>query len=147
MTDTRYQNSETSTGGARGKAGQKLQGAKSSAGDAAQRAAQAIESNPLAVLAGGLAVGIAAGALIPRSERERQALDPVGRRLAEGAVAALAAAKDTGKDRLASSLLNRDVAAESAKQVFGSAVAAAKEATSKPTGAASANAPVAPSVA
>lgn len=153
MTDTRTYSDTTAdssnTTGVRAKTGQKLQGVKSSAGDTAQRASQAIETNPLAVLAGGLVAGIAAGALIPRSERERQALAPVGRRLAEGAVAALAAAKDTGKDRLNASILSRDVAAESAKQVFGSALAAAKEATTKPSagGTAGANTPQAPTVA
>lgn len=131
MTDTRTSGAHSTTGT---KAG------------SAKRAAQTIETNPLAVLAGGLVAGMAAGALIPRSEREREALAPVGRRLAEGAVAALTAAKDTGKDRLAASLLNKDVAAESAKQVFGSALAAAKEATSKPTGE-TANTPTAPTVA
>jgi hypothetical protein len=123
MTDTFSNDGMTTTsqttGGLRGRAAQKLQGARGSA-------TGAISSNPLAVLAGGLAVGVVAGALLPRSERERAALDPIGRRLSEGAAAALTAAKDTGKERLNTSILSRDIAQESAKKIFQSAMTAAK---------------------
>ena len=130
MSDTQ---GKATPSGPRGKAAKALKSATSNTADAAQRAVGAIESNPLAVLAGGLAVGIAAGALLPRGERERKALAPVGRRLAEGATAAFAAAKETGKERLNGSILTREAATESARKVLGSALSAAKEATSKPT--------------
>ena len=137
MTDTNT--TGRSAADLRDRATQKVEGARSTA-------AEAIATNPLAVLAGGLAVGVVAGALIPRGERERAALDPIGRRLSEGAAAALAATKETGKERLTASLFSKDVAQESAQKIFQSAVTAAKEAGSTPE-IGSANAPQAPTIA
>jgi hypothetical protein len=137
MTDINNNTGSTS-GGLRGRASERLQGASSTATDV-------IATNPLAVLAGGLAVGVVAGALLPRSERERRALDPLGRRIAEGATAAFAAAKDTGKERLNASILSKDAATESARQIFQSAVSAAKEANAGQ--AQTANTPQAPTIA
>ena len=113
------------------RATERLEGARDATSDVAARAVDAIEANPLVALAGGVAAGLVAGALIPRSEREKAVLQPVGRRLAEGATAAIAAAKATGKEHLSASVMSRDAAKEGARQVFGSALAAAKEASSK----------------
>lgn len=99
--------------------------------EAAQRAKSAIETNPIGVLAGGLAVGLVAGALVPRSEREREALGTLGARLAEGAFAAGAAAKQSGKEQLSAALFSRDGAREGVAKVMESAVSAAKEAGTK----------------
>jgi hypothetical protein len=85
-----------------------------------------LEANPLSVLVGGLAAGIVAGAVIPRSERERSALAPLGKRLAEGATAAVAAAKETGKEQMSGATLSRDAAKETARKVFESALGAAR---------------------
>lgn len=104
---------------------------KAKAHDATVRAKEAIETNPLGLLAGGLAVGLVAGALVPRSEREKQALDALGRRLAEGAVAAAAAAKQSGKEQLSAALFSRDGAREGVAKVMESAVTAAKDAGAK----------------
>ncbi|MGK6319806.1 hypothetical protein [Sphingomonas sp. DT-204] len=87
---------------------------------------EAIESNPVAVVAGGLAVGLVAGALIPRSDREREALRPLGKRIADGAKAAVAAARETGKEQLSASIAGRDAAKEGVRKVFESAVGAAR---------------------
>ena len=118
-------------GGANGKPAGRRETAKANARDAAHSAKEAIETNPLGLLAGGLAVGIVAGALVPRSERERQALGTLGARLAEGAVAAAAAAKTSGKEQLSSALLSREGARESVGKVLQSAVSAAKDAGGK----------------
>ena len=99
--------------------------------EAAQRAKTAIETNPLGVLAGGLAAGLVAGALVPRCERERQALGTLGTRLAEGAIAAGAAAKQSGKEQLSAALFSRDGAREGVAKVMESAVSAAKGAGTK----------------
>lgn len=115
----------------RDRAAERLGGARDAASDAAARAAVAIEANPLVALAGGVAAGLVAGALIPRSEREKAALQPVGRRIAEGATAAIAAAKSTGKEHLSASVMSRDAAKEGARRVFDSALSAAKEASGK----------------
>lgn len=106
--------------------GDKLKAARDTALERARSTVSTLEANPMGVLVGGLAFGLVAGALIPRSNREKKALAPVGKRLAEGAVAALAAAKETGKEQLSASVLSRDAAAESARKVFDSAVQAAK---------------------
>lgn len=66
------------------------------AGDSLKRAGELLEGNPLAVLAGGAAVGLLAGLAIPRTERESELLGPVGKRMTAAAVAAAAAARDTG---------------------------------------------------
>lgn len=94
--------------------------------ESARSTVQSLEANPIGILVGGLAVGLIAGAVIPRSEREKKALQPVGKKLAEGAVAALAAAKETGKEQLSAGVLSRDAAKESARKVFSSALDAAK---------------------
>ena len=87
---------------------------------------QGLESNPVGVLVGGLAFGLIAGVFIPRSARETKALQPVGKRLAEGAVAAVAAAKATGKEQLSGSVLSKDAAKQGARAILDSAFAAAK---------------------
>jgi hypothetical protein len=57
-------------------------------------------TNPLGLLVGGIAVGALAGALIPRSAREKELLAPIGKRLGESAIAATAAAKEAGRSEL-----------------------------------------------
>lgn len=104
----------------------KLKAARDSAVERARATVSTLEANPMGVLVGGLAFGLVAGALIPRSDREKKALEPVGKRLAEGAVAALAAAKETGKEQLSGTMLSRDAATEGARKVFDSALQAAK---------------------
>lgn len=77
---------------------------------AARRTVEGIESNPLAVLAGGIAVGMLAGALLPRTERETEMLGPVGKRLTQGATAAARAARDAGTAELMANGISRDAA-------------------------------------
>ncbi len=114
--------------------------AKDAADDASRRATEAIESNPLAILAGGLAVGALAGALLPRSDREKELLAPIGKELSARATAATAAAKGAGKSQLEDLGLTKGAAKDQAKSLFqgiakaiGTAgSAAAKQATTKP---------------
>lgn len=105
----------------------KLADAREAAFDRAKSAVQGLESNPVGVLVGGLTVGLIAGALIPRGAQEKKLLGTVGKRLAEGATAALVAARQTGKEQLSSAVLGRDAAKESARKVFDSAVTAARK--------------------
>lgn len=112
----------------------KMAKAKDTAFDRARTTVQGLESNPVGVLVGGLAFGLIAGALIPRSDREKTVLKPVGKRIAEGAVAALAAAKETGREQLSASVLSKDAAKESVRKVFDTALAAAKEKSAKKDG-------------
>ena len=109
----------------------KIAEARDTAFDRARTTVQGLESNPVGVLVGGLAFGMIAGALIPRSDREKSALKPVGKRLAEGAVAAVVAARETGKEHLNASVLSKDAAKQSARAIFDSALSAAKDASAK----------------
>ena len=77
---------------------------------AAERAGKAIEANPLAVVAGGIAIGLAAGALLPKTKRESELLGPVGKRLTGVAAGAAEAARDAAKAELGSLPLNKDAA-------------------------------------
>jgi hypothetical protein len=59
-----------------------------------------LESNPMIALLSGLALGAAAGALLPRSAREKALLAPLGTRVAAAAEAAIAAGRDAGTKAL-----------------------------------------------
>ena len=76
----------------------------------AERAGKAIETNPLAVIAGGIAIGLAAGALLPRTKRETELLGAAGKRLTGVAAGAAEAAREAAKAELGSLPLNKDAA-------------------------------------
>ena len=113
-----------------------LDRARDSAADAARRTVEGIEANPLGIVVGGLAVGVLAGALLPRSDRERELLAPVGKRLGETARAAIATAKEQGLSELETRGFTRDAAREQVKNLLGGLGAAASNAGSAALGAA-----------
>lgn len=96
----------------------RLDDAKHSATDAAKRTADALESNPLAIVAGGIAIGALAGALIPRSAKEKELLAPVGRNLNERARGAFQAAREAGNSELQNAGLSKDAAKDQVKSLF-----------------------------
>ncbi len=102
----------------RDKAQHAFEQSRDGAREAARQAASSLEANPLGVLVGGLAVGAIAAALIPRGQKERELLAPVGRRIAVTAAAAVAAAKESGKAELEARGLTRDGARDQARQLF-----------------------------
>ncbi len=79
---------------------------------AAERAGKAAEANPLAVVAGGIALGVVAGALLPRTRRETELLGPVGKRVKDVATGAAEAAKVAAAAELASLPLSKSAARE-----------------------------------
>lgn len=93
--------------------------AKNTATDAARRAGESIDANPLAVVAGGLAVGALAGALLPRSAKEKELLASVGKRIGDTARQAFAAAKDAGREELSGAGLTQDAARDRGKELLG----------------------------
>lgn len=95
--------------------------------DAAQRATDTIETNPLAVLAGGLALGAVVGALLPRTAQETRTLAPLGKKLSAAAAAAATTARDVGKEQLAAALPSKDGAKEQLRSVFSNVVQAATD--------------------
>lgn len=122
-----------------GTPGRKRDRARASAGDTTRRAAEGIDANPLGILVGGLAVGAIAGALLPRSDKEKELLAPVGKRLGDSARAAAQAAKDAGRAELEEYGLTADAGREQVKSLLGNVgkalttagSAAAKAATGK----------------
>ncbi len=84
----------------------------------AHRVRGAAEGNPLAIVAGGIALGVAAGALLPRTRRETDLLGPVGRRMTAVAAGAADAAKGAATAELASLPLSRTAAREQVGRVL-----------------------------
>ncbi|WP_375403877.1 hypothetical protein [uncultured Sphingomonas sp.] len=97
---------------------------------ATARATEALDTNPLGVLAGGLALGAIAGALLPRTDREKDLLRPVGAKIGATAVAAFAAAKEAGRAEIEQRGLTKESARDQAKSLFENVVKAASGAAS-----------------
>ncbi|HEU4960934.1 MAG TPA: hypothetical protein VFT56_11050 [Sphingomonas sp.] len=93
--------------------------------DMLQRAGDAMEGNPLAVLAGGAAVGFLAGAVLPKTARETELLGPVGKRLTAAATAAAATARDTGLQELEARGISPKAAKAEVNRLFEGVVEAA----------------------
>lgn len=128
MTDSRYDHARDTVShvyhDARDKAAETFSASKDSVQDAAHRAAHEIEANPLLVLAGGLALGVVIGALLPRSTKEKELLGPLGSKLGETARQAFAAAKDAGYQELDSAGLTKSAAKDRGKDLFDGVVRA-----------------------
>lgn len=108
----------------------RLDDAKEVVADAARRTADALESNPLAIVAGGIAIGALAGALIPRSAKEKELLAPLGSTLGERARGALDAAREAGQGELQNAGLSKDAAKDQVKSLFQGVLKAATTAGS-----------------
>lgn len=108
--------------------------ARDKASSARENAATGLDTAPLAVLAGGIALGAVLGALLPRTDREARLLAPVAEKAGHAAKAAFVAARAAGQDKLDELGINRDAArakvdqlVDSASQAAASASAAARD--------------------
>jgi ElaB/YqjD/DUF883 family membrane-anchored ribosome-binding protein len=72
-------------------------GVRERAADVGRRTGEEIAANPMAAVAGGLAVGALVAALLPRTEREAQLLGGVGGRINDAAREAARSAADAGR--------------------------------------------------
>jgi hypothetical protein len=75
---------------------------------AGRKTSQGIDSNPVAAVVGGLAVGAIVAALLPRTSREEELLGGVGRKISDSARQAAQAAKDAGRSQLDELGLSRE---------------------------------------
>lgn len=96
-----------------------------------RKASDPISENPLALLAGGVALGVLVGVLLPRIAKERELLDPMGKKLAGSATAAVKAAKEAGKAEIDALLPARDTTREKVSQLIETVLDAAKGAAAK----------------
>lgn len=113
----------------RAAAAEALESARGKAREARGATIAGIEENPVSALVAGIAVGAVIGALLPRSEREREALAPLGAKLNEAARSAVAAARDAGKETLADLGINKQAASAEIDRLLGAAGKAASAAS------------------
>ena len=95
------------------------------ASDAGRTATQALDSSPLAALAGAIAIGAVAAAFIPTSRREIEALGPWAEKLRDAAEEAFKAARDAGTGELTAAGLTVAAASDGLGGVVGKIVKAA----------------------
>jgi hypothetical protein len=87
--------------------------------DATARVAKSIDTDPLPVIVGGLAIGVLAGALIPRSDRETAMLAPIGKRIKDTTGGAIKAAKNVGVEEFGALGLSKSALNDQAGKLVG----------------------------
>lgn len=113
---------------ARDKAAEAYETARDKASAARSAATDGIDGNPIAALVGGIALGVLVGALLPRTQREADALGPLASRLSQGIGAAASAAREAGQEKLDELGLNRATARDTVSKLMDTAVKAATSA-------------------
>lgn len=112
------------------KAVETVEAARLRAAEAARRAADGIDQNPVAALVGGLALGAIMGVLLPGTRKEAEMLGPLGSKVGDAAKTAAQAARDTGREALDQIGVNRDSARDKVSKIVGDALKVAGEAGS-----------------
>jgi ElaB/YqjD/DUF883 family membrane-anchored ribosome-binding protein len=105
-----------------------VQSSKAMAKKASKATGQTIDKNPLAIVAGGIAIGAILGMLIPKSEREKKVLGKAGKKVNETAKRAVSAAKSAGKERVDNLGLNQDALRDQFRDLVSKASDAVKAA-------------------
>lgn len=95
---------------------------------AVEKSEETISNSPLAIVAGGAALGILIGALLPKSQAEGKYVGAAGRKINETAKTAYQAAKEASRDQISEMGLNNDNMRAQFKDLFGKAIEAAKTA-------------------
>ena len=95
---------------------------------AVEKSEETISSSPLAIVAGGAALGILIGALLPKSQAEGKYVGGAGRKINETAKTAYQAAKEASRDQISEMGLSNDNMRAQFKDLFGKAIEAAKTA-------------------
>lgn len=92
---------------------------------------ESLGESPIALVAGGIALGVLIGVLLPRHAREREALEPLGKKIAGSATAAAKAARDAGQEQIGSLLPDKDATRDKVAKLIDSVLEAAKGAAVK----------------
>jgi ElaB/YqjD/DUF883 family membrane-anchored ribosome-binding protein len=100
-TSSAYQAARDAAGGA-------YDSVRDTARSAGRRTVDGVEANPLAAVVGGLALGVIAGALLPRTRQEEKVLGGAGRKVTDTARQAVEAAKDAGRQQIDELGLSKD---------------------------------------
>lgn len=95
------------------------------------KANNSLTENPAILLAGGIALGLFVGVLLPRSSKEREVLDPLGKKLAGSATAAAKAAREAGQAEIESLLPDRGATKDRVTKLIENVLDAAKGAAAK----------------
>jgi hypothetical protein len=103
---------------------------------AGRKTSEGIDSNPVAAVVGGLALGAIVAALLPRTSREEEMLGPVGRKITDSARDAARAAKEAGRGQLDELGLSRDGLQSKLNEFTDRAVGAVKSSAGAAAGAA-----------
>lgn len=117
-------------------AARSVESSKQLAKKAGKASSEGVEKNPLAIVAGGIAIGAIIGMLLPKTEREKKVLGKAGKTINETAKRAASAAKDAGKAKVSEVGLSseamrdqfRDLVSKASEAVKAAGQAAAKEA-------------------
>jgi ElaB/YqjD/DUF883 family membrane-anchored ribosome-binding protein len=111
-----------------------IKNTKKVASEAAAKTEQALDANPLMAVMGGLALGLIAGALLPRTKSEEKLLGGSSKKLKKKAQKVADAAKAAGKEKVDSLGLNTDLVKDQFRDLVmkaGEAVKAAGKAASE----------------
>lgn len=87
--------------------------ARDKVSDLGSTASHRIDGSPLMALGAGAALGAVLGAILPRSDKERELLAPIGAKLADAGTSAVDRARETGKQKF------DEMAGDSVRQFFG----------------------------
>ena len=115
-------------GEGREKAAEGVAATRDVAKKAVTKSEETISNSPLAIVAGGAALGILIGALLPKSRAEGKYVGSAGRKVNETVKTAYEAAKEASRDQIAELGLSNDNLRGQIKDLLGKAVEAAKTA-------------------
>lgn len=105
-----------------------VQSTRSSASTAATRLAEGIEQNPITAVAGGLALGVLIGALLPRTQKETDLLGTIGQKVSSNVKGAAAAGLEAGQAMLDEKGISKSTAGEQVGKLIDTVVETARTA-------------------
>lgn len=115
-------------GDGKAKAAEGVAATKKMAKTAANKSEETITKSPLAFVAGGLALGVLLGALLPKSKTETKYVGGAGKKINDTAKKAYGAAKEAGQEQIDNLGLSKKSVQDQIKDILGKAVEAAKSA-------------------